>query len=175
MFPELSTERFLLTQVCLSDQAFLFEGLSDPEAMPYYGVYYESFEETKKQLDWYDKNYLEGTGINWKVVDKISSESIGVISVYAYKKEHNKAELGYWLLPRFWGKGIATEVLPSVIQFWQNEKGLHRLEAFIELENEGSIRLLENAGFVREGTMRDCEIKFGRYISLYIYALINEV
>ncbi len=29
------------------------------------------------------------------------------------------------------------------------------------------------AGFVYEGTMKDCEIKFGKYISLRIYALLQ--
>jgi [ribosomal protein S5]-alanine N-acetyltransferase len=60
-----------------------------------------------------------------------------------------------------------------VIDYWQKEKQLHRLEAFIETENEASIRLLEKAGFTLEGTMRDCEIKFGKYISLHIYSLIT--
>jgi [ribosomal protein S5]-alanine N-acetyltransferase len=60
-----------------------------------------------------------------------------------------------------------------VIEYWQKEKQLHRLEAFIETENEASIRLLEKSGFTLEGTMRDCEIKFGKYISLHIYSLIT--
>ena len=42
MFPELTTARFQLKRVEERDQAFLFEGLGDPIAMPYNGVYYES-------------------------------------------------------------------------------------------------------------------------------------
>ena len=172
MFPELTTERFLLTEVRPEDQQFLFEGLSDPTTMPYNGVYYKTLEDTKAQLDWYNKNWSEGTGINWKIVSKSDGENIGVISVYLFKPEHKKAELGYWLLPRFWHQGIASEVLKVVVQYWQTEKKLHRLEAFIEEENSASIRLLEKAGFTFEGTMRDCELKFGRSISLRIYSLL---
>ena len=173
MFPELTTQRFLLTQVQPQDQAFLFEALSDPLAMPHNGIYFKTFEETKIQLDWYEKNWKEGSGINWKIVDKATRENIGVISVYHFKPEHKKAELGYWLLPRFWRKGIASEVLIPVIKYWQEHKGLHRLEAFIEEGNTASIKLLEKAGFQHEGIMRDCELKFGKFISLHIYALIN--
>lgn len=172
-FPQLHTQRLLLSQVQPQDQGFLFEALSDPVAMPYNGIYFKSFEETKVQLDWYEKNWSEGTGINWKISNKESGEPLGVISVYHYKPEHKKAELGYWLLPRYWGKGFASEALEAVIHYWQAEKGLHRLEAFIETENTASIKLLEKAGFRHEGTMRDCEIKFSRFISLHIYALIN--
>jgi [ribosomal protein S5]-alanine N-acetyltransferase len=173
MFPELNTERFYLRQIEPDDLSFIFEGLSDPVAVPHYGVYFYSLEETKKQLEWYDNNWKDGTGINWKIVSKESGENVGVISVYNYKPEHHKAELGYWLLPKFWKQGIATEVLKPVIDYWQKEKQLHRLEAFIETENEASIRLLEKAGFTLEGTMRDCEIKFDKYISLHIYSLIT--
>jgi ribosomal-protein-alanine N-acetyltransferase len=171
-FPLLQTERFELKQVHTEDQAFLFKGLSDPIAMPYNGVYFKTLEDTKAQLDWYDKNWKEGTGINWKIEDKNTCESIGVISVYNYKPEHRKAELGYWLLPRFWGKGIASEVIKPVIHYWKTEKKLHRFEAFIETENIASIRLIEKAGFIFEGTQRECEIKFGRFISLHMYSLL---
>lgn len=174
MFPEISTTRCLLLQVAPDDQQFLFEALSDPVAMPYNGVYFKTFEETAAQLDWYEKNWKEGTGINWKIVDKSSGENLGVISVYNYKPEHKKAEVGYWLLPRHWGKGIASEALLSVIKYWQEEKAIHRLEAFIEEGNTASIKLLERAGFRHEGTMRDCEIKFDKFISLHVYALISE-
>ncbi len=172
MFPELTTQRFNLKQVLPADQQFLFEGLSDPVETPYYGVYYQSFEATKTQLDWYEKNYSDGSGIHWKIVEKNSAKSVGVISVYYYKPEHKKAEAGFWLLPQFRNKGITSEVLKPVIQYWQQEKELHRLEAFVEEENTASSKLLEKAGFVYEGTMKDCEIKFGKYISLRIYALV---
>lgn len=171
MFPQLATERFILTQVLPQDQAFLFEALSDPVAMPYNGVYFKTFEETAAQLDWYEKNWTEGTGVSWKIVDKARKENIGVISVYHYKPEHKRAEVGYWLLPRFWGKGIAGEVLGEVIRYWQG-KGLHRLEAFVEAGNSGSIRLLERSGFHHEGTLRDYELKWGKFISVHIFALI---
>jgi [ribosomal protein S5]-alanine N-acetyltransferase len=55
MFPELQTERFYLRQVQEEDLSFIYEGLSDPVAVPHYGVYFYSLEETKKQLEWYDK------------------------------------------------------------------------------------------------------------------------
>jgi [ribosomal protein S5]-alanine N-acetyltransferase len=172
MFPELSSERFLLTQVQDSDLEFLFEGLGDEEAMPYNGVYFKTLEATKAQLEWYATHYKAGTGIYWKIVSKPTGESVGVISVYYYKKEHRKAELGYWLLPRFWKQGIASEVIPHIIDYWKKEKNLHRLEAFVEEENAASIALMEKLGFTHEGTMRECEWKFGRFIDLRIYAKI---
>jgi ribosomal-protein-alanine N-acetyltransferase len=172
MFPDLTTHRLLLKQIVPEDQQFIFEGLSHPEVIPFYGVRYESFEATIAQMDWYHKMLKEGTGIPWKIVDKETLESTGVMSIYFYKPEHNKAEVGFWLLPQYWNKGFASEALKAVIEYWKNEKKLHRLEGFVEEGNKASSKLLEKAGFAYEGTMRDCEIKEGKYISLLIYGLI---
>ncbi|RYZ27354.1 MAG: N-acetyltransferase [Chitinophagaceae bacterium] len=172
MFPELTTERLLLQQVRPEDQQFIFEGLSHPEVIPFYGVRYDSFEATKTQMDWCRKIYEEGTGISWKIVDKQTKESLGDISVYFYKAEHKKAEVGFWLLPQHQYKGIAIEALQAVIHYWKTEKGLHRMEAFVEEGNIASGKLLEKGGFQYEGKMKDCEIKNGTYISLLVYGLI---
>lgn len=172
MFPELSTERLKLQKILPGDQEFIYKGLSHPQVIPFYGVRYDSFEATSAQMDWYEKMWTEGSGIPWKIVNRQTGSTIGVISVYFYKPQHNKAEVGFWLLPENWNKGLAAEALDAVLQYWQKEKGLHRMEAFVEEGNEASTRLLEKAGFTREGLMKDCEMKNGKYISLFVFARI---
>ena len=173
MWPELKTERLLLQQVLPEDQQFIFEGLSHPEVIPFFGVRYDSFEATAKQMEWYAKAYEEGTGGPWKILDKASGEKMGVVAYYFYKAEHKKAEVGFWIFPQYWNKGFISEALKAVINYCQTEKRIHRLEAFVEEGNAASSKVLEKAGFQYEGTMRDCEIKDGRYISLHVYALLS--
>jgi ribosomal-protein-alanine N-acetyltransferase len=172
MFPILATDRLLLQEIQPEDQAFVFEGLSHPDVIPFYGVRYDAFEATKAQMDWYCQLKEQGTGTAWKMVEKQTGEKAGVIVVYSYKPEHNKAEVGFWLLPMFWNKGYAAEAMLAVIDYWKTQKSLHRIEAFVEEGNTASRKLLEKTGFRNEGTMRDCEIKDGKYISLHIYAKI---
>ncbi|RYF85239.1 MAG: N-acetyltransferase [Chitinophagaceae bacterium] len=172
MFPELTTERLSLQQVLPEDQQFIFEGLSHPQVIPFFGVSYDSFEATKKQMDWYAKAYEEDTGGPWKIIEKASGKKIGVIAYYFHKHEHRKAEIGFWLFPEYWNKGFITEAMQPVISYCKNEKNIHRLEAFVEEGNAASSKLLAKAGFQYEGKMKDCEIKNGKYISLLIYGLI---
>ncbi len=106
------------------------------------------------------------------MIEKSSGLPVGVISVYYYKKEHQKAETGFWLLPTFWNKGYASEALKEVLRFCKDEMQLHRVEAFVEEGNKASCILLEKNGFLHEGLMKDCEKKEGRFISLHIYALL---
>ena len=172
MVPTLTTSRLLLHEIMPNDQAFIFKGLSHPDVIPFYGVRYDSFEAAAVQMEWYQKMVAEGTGLPWKISLMQTGETIGVISVYLYQPEHQKAEIGFWLLPQFWNKGFALEALNAVTSYWKAERGLHRLEAFVEEGNDRSSKLLENAGFLYEGTMRECEIKNGNYISLRIYAIL---
>ena len=173
LFPVLETKRLMLVQVQPADQQFIYEGLSDKETMPYNGVYYDSFKHAAEQMNWYADMFNNESGMPWKIVEKDTNKNVGVITVYYYKKEHNKAETGFWTMPEFWGKGYVTEALQAVIQYWFTNKNLHRLEAEVETENKASKKVLLKNGFVLEGTKRDCEMKFGRYISLDMFALLK--
>jgi len=173
MFPTLTTERFILEQVLPDDQQFIFEGLSHPEVIPFFGVRYETFEETKKQMEWYEKSYQEDNGGPWKIIDKISKEKMGVVAYYKHDKGHQKAEVGFWVFPQYWNKGIATEALKAVIDYCKIQKQIHRLEAFVEDGNIASMKVLEKLGFLHEGKFRECEIKNQKFIDLNVYGLIG--
>ena len=79
-------------------------------------------------------------------------------------------EIGFWLLPEYWGKGIMTEGLPLIYNYGFNHLGLHRIERSVETENTICKKAIAKLKFSYEGTMKDCEIKNGKFISLDIYA-----
>ncbi len=172
LFPELITDRFILKQILPADQAFIFKGLSDPKVIPFYGVRYDSFEATKNQMEFYDELWRNKTGCWWKIVSKTTDKPVGACGMNAYQPEHEKAEIGYWLLPDHWKLGIMPEVIPVMIAHLFSHWKLHRLEAVIEAGNEASCRLSEKLGFTYEGTLREAEIKDGKHISLMIYSLL---
>lgn len=163
----------MLQQIVADDQAFIFEGLSNPDVIPFYGVWYESFEDTKTQMDWYDNLWKEQTGCWWKIIDKETNKQIGACGMNGYTEQHEKAELGYWLLPAYWRKGIMQEVMPVMIVHLFAAWKIHRLEALVEEGNDASGKLLGKLGFMYEGTLRECEIKKGRRISLRMYSLLK--
>jgi [ribosomal protein S5]-alanine N-acetyltransferase len=173
MFPQLETNRLLLAQFREEDLDFVFEALSHPEVIRHYGVHYSSLEATKAQMDYFQNLFTEKTGIWWKIMDKEKGKPLGGIGMNNYQRQHNRAEIGYWLLPENWGKGIISEALEVMIDYLFREWKIHRIEAIVEEGNRSSSRVVERAGFVYEGTLRDCEIKNGRYISLLIFSLLD--
>lgn len=173
MFPQLHTKRLLLDQFQPEDRGFVFRALSHPEVIRHYGVEYHTMEATKAQMEYFEALYNLKTGIWWKIVDREKREPLGGIGMNNYQKEHNRAEIGYWLLPEHWGKGIITEAIGAMVDYLFREWGLHRIEAVVEEGNSSSCRVLERAGFVYEGTLRDCEVKKGKYISLLMFSLLS--
>lgn len=173
MFPQLQTKRLLLDQFTREDQGFVFKALSHPEVIRHYGVEYHTMEATKEQMDYFENLYSQKTGIWWKIADREKGEALGAIGMNNYQPQHNRAEIGYWLLPEHWGRGIITEALEVMVAYLFREWRLHRIEAVVEAGNRNSSKVLVRAGFVYEGTLRDCEIKHGKYISLLMFSRLS--
>ena len=62
--------------------------------------------------------------------------------------------LGYWVGQPFAGRGVATAAVKAMTGFAFRSARLHRLEASCLPTNLGSRRVLEKAGFVKEGEAR---------------------
>lgn len=104
----------------------------------------------------------------------VGGQAVGAIGYVAGADvERYSAEIGYWLGQSFWGRGIATEALELVTAHAFGTPNLLRLFALPFADNPASIRVLEKAGYVREGTLRSSAVKFGRPRDQALYARIN--
>lgn len=172
-FPIIRTERLLLRQFIESDLENVFKGLSHPDIIKYYGINFDSMEATKEQLKWFSDLEESNTGIWWAICSPDNKIFYGAGGLNNLIKEYKKAEIGFWLLTDFWRRGIMTEALPLICTYGFENLKLHRIEGFVDSENTKCKKAMTKLNFQYEGTMRDCEIKDGKYISLDIYAKIN--
>lgn len=169
----IQTPNFTLRPFTQADLQNVFKGLSHPLVIPYYGVSFKTLEETQTQIDWFETIERENTG-RWRAIcSKDLSTFCGAVGFNYWSQEHKKAEIGFWLLPDFWRKGIIKEVVPRMVEYGFKEMGLHRIEAEVETGNTASKNVLTGLGFKFEGTKRDCEIKGGRFISLDIFSMLS--
>ncbi|MEL7339205.1 MAG: GNAT family N-acetyltransferase [Bacteroidota bacterium] len=168
------TPRLHIRPIEPDDLASVYKGLSHPEVIRYYGVSYTSLEATQAQMDWYQKLPHEKSGQWWAICKRDSLEFLGAIGLNDWEQQHRKAEFGLWLLPEHWRKGYIQEAVPPMLNYAFEEMKLHRIEAFVESENQASQKALRRLGFQHEGSMRDAEFKNGRFISLEIFAFFEE-
>jgi len=101
-------------------------------------------------------------------VDDRAIGSIGVIP--GTDIERVNAEIGYWIGQAYWGRGIMTAALRAMTRYGITQFSLTRVFAIPFVENLGSIRVLEKAGYVREGLMKQSAIKDGVIRDQYLYA-----
>ena len=173
-FPNITTDRLLLRQFIESDIENVFKGLSHPEIIKYYGVSYQTLEATKKQMKFFADLEKNETGIWWAVCSSDNNFFYGAGGLNSLSKEQKKAEIGFWLISDFWGKGIMKEAMPLICNYGFDKLGLHRIEGIVETENTNCKRAMAKLDFEYEGTMKECEIKNGKFISLDIYAKLND-
>ena len=84
------------------------------------------------------------------------------------------AEIGYWLGEPFWGRGIATAALQALTEYAFFKFNLLRLFAYVNVTNPASVRVLEKAGYVREGRLRKNVSKDGQVIDQFLYAMVRD-
>lgn len=87
--------------------------------------------------------------------------------------ERFSAEIGYWLGEPFWGRGIVTEAVQLVTEHAFCTRNLLLLFALPFADNAASARVLEKAGYEREGLLRCSSVKYGRPRDQLLYARIN--
>jgi ribosomal-protein-alanine N-acetyltransferase len=102
---------------------------------------------------------------------EIDGEVVGGFGIF--KIDDHKAEIGYWLGRRYWGKGIMTRVVKEITKYGFNELGLRRIYATTMIPNKASIRVLEKAGFKYEATMRKYAKKANKFIDANLYARVR--
>jgi ribosomal-protein-alanine N-acetyltransferase len=106
---------------------------------------------------------------------EVSSEAAGGLGfVPGTDIERYSAEVGYWLGEECWGRGIGTEALELFTRYAFDELRLLRVFALPLADNVGSARVLEKAGYAREGTLRSSCVKYGEPRDQVLYAKVND-
>lgn len=105
----------------------------------------------------------------------VCNEAVGGIGVQPLDDiNHRTAEIGYWLSEPFWGRGIVTDAVRSIVPIAFERFDIIRLEAGVFSNNPASIRVLEKCGFTREAVHRMAATKNGTTLDLVVYAHFGE-
>ena len=71
------------------------------------------------------------------------------------------AEIGWWLNPEYWGRGITTAAAIAMVEVFFDDRGLMRLWAPVMDGNAASARVAEKIGMRREGIAPSAYLKGG--------------
>jgi RimJ/RimL family protein N-acetyltransferase len=107
----------------------------------------------KTWLGRYEEGWRDGTRAGF-AIEGHDGEFLGLGMVINIELQGRQAEIGYVVGRAARGRGIATRTLRLLTDWGFGELGLERIELWIDVENTGSERVAERAGYVREGVLR---------------------
>ena len=88
------------------------------------------------------------------VIEKQSNTFVGSFAIIPL--EHSdQMQIGYALLPHYWGKGFATELVKTGLKYLFNQTNLLEIFAVTESLNIDSPKVLLKNGFVFEKTYEE--------------------
>ena len=170
--PTIETDRLELRKIEDKDTKCLFSIFSNSEAMRYWDTKpHESISVTKEALSNMENIMVGGRGLSWGIILKDTSQLIGYFGLHSWNHNNDKTELGYIINPSYWGKGIGSEVLKSVIEFCFSKMRFKTILAEVDPNNYKSINILINHGFVLvEEKKNDISIQ-DKYYDTNVYEL----
>ena len=172
----IETQRLILRKIELKDAEDLCELLNDEKVQEFLAGIPENYtvEMAKDYIgNNLSKDYLKKDFYDWGIEDKATHKLIGRICVYKLDEYRRMADLVWYIIPAVRGKGYMTESAKAVVEFLQNI-GFDRIEAFANVENIASIKVMEKIGMQYEGTLRKYDCR--RDESLYdakMYSIIK--
>lgn len=120
--------------------------------------------------NWVNHASTEYPVINFAIsVDGKAVGGIGLIPGQDIEKK--SAEIGYWLGEDFWGRGIVSDAVKGFTNYAFANFEFCRLWATVFAKNIGSQRVLEKAGYVREGVLHKGAYKNGQILDTILYAI----
>ncbi len=170
----MKSERLLYKKIESVDIEFIYKGLSDPELTKHYGVHFRTLEETQEQMKWYENLVEEDEGIWFKVQHTESGNWIGASGFNDWNHQNKTAEIGCWILPEFWGKGLGTEVMEWIIGYGFQNMDLIAIEGFVDSKNEAIKKVLKKFKFEHFNTTDERDLKNGKLISVDHFRLIKK-
>ena len=171
-------DNFSLTPINKNDKPDLVKQINHPNisnntlTIPY--------PYTPKDADLYytlikGKEAKLGMQSEWTIRNKEEKliGGIGLLRKAFFGNPHRDA-FGYWIGESYWGKGIMTDIVRTFSDYCLHQENIVRLEATVFQYNPASMRVLEKAGFQREGYLRKALLKEGKYLDCVLYAKIKD-
>ena len=147
----LTTDRLTLRPLTLDDAAWFAGYAGKPEVARMTGSVTTNITEMEAEF-WIMRNLSRRErGLAYIYVIEHNSVRVGMIDLFK-RTEDSALEIGYSLVPEFWGLGFMYEACKAIIAEGRETLGATRIAAGVFADNPASLRLLTKLGFTAART-----------------------
>lgn len=173
--PTIETERLILRPFCRGDAKYIQRLAGDRDIADTTMTIPHPYEDGMAE-EWIAAEEAaceDGKSITLATVLRGDESLVGAVGI-KIERDHDKAELGYWMGKPYWNRGYATEAARALVTYGFRELRLNRIHAAHMARNPASGRVMEKLGMRMEGTARQDMKKWGRYEDLVSYAVLRK-
>jgi len=154
------TEKLTLRPYTMNDSEVAHSYISDYENTRFLLFTVENEDETRAFIKKTIEDYANDPQINYH---------------YAIELSKAKKMIGGWVLHKdYWGQGLGTHIVQTLIKFGFSELNLRRIYATCDTGNIGSCRIMEKNGMRREGHFIRNRLCYGEWRDEFQYAILKD-
>lgn len=131
----------------------------------------KTMQDTLDYISIVDEAYYQKKGIVFSIFYK--KKMAGQIGLKNIDLSNKYASIGYWIGQQYQGKGIMSTSVVALVNYAFREYHLNRLEIACGDYNIKSQAIPIRLGFQKEGVLRQREYIDGKFIDLYLYAMVK--
>ena len=99
---------------------------------------------------------------------------VGRVGMHGINRQNLSTSIGYWLSPKYEGKGIMTKACAALLALCFTALDLERVEIRAAVDNSKSRAIPKRLGFVEEGCIRQGEYLYDKYVDLVVYGQLKK-
>ena len=152
--PKITTQRLILRVPVVEDAPALFESYTSKSYILKYlsWVAHSNVDQTIDFLKHCISGWNNKSNFTYVIeVTNISKGPIGMIGIHPLK---NGVGFGFVIAEEYWNRGITSEALTKLLDWSLDQDAVFRAQAFCDVENSASARVMEKAGMSFEGILR---------------------
>lgn len=147
-----------------ANRAYLREWLPWVDGMQTVENFKQYIADTKKRA-------ADKTDFGYSII--INKNIVGRIGMHHINRQSKIGEIGYWLTGSLQGQGIVTKCCTALVNHAFTELDLNRIEIKCGTGNKKSRAIAEKLKFKKEGLLQQAEYLNGKFIDLYLYAMLK--
>jgi len=120
-----------------------------------------------------EEQWRTGGGAPFVIADAADDRPLGLLNMQ-FGEDEEVARFAISVFPQARGRGVAAKALRLAATWGLRELGLHRVFAEAAADNHASIRVIEKAGFQREGVLRAHCKTHGRRHDCVMFSLLPQ-
>ena len=172
---QLETKRLILRRFVIEDAPAMYRNWASDEDVTKFLSWkmHSGRGESEHVIAEWLKTYESDTRYLWAIVLKTAGEPIGNIAVRIVNEDTETVHVGYCIGKAWWHKGYTSEALSAVINFFFDEVGANRIEAYHDPRNPNSGGVMKKCGMKYEGTLRSYQKTNQGISDACIYAILK--